>query len=797
MFTIGLVCGGPSLERGISLNSARSVLDHLQSASVRIVPFFVDQNCDFHALNPDQLYSNTPQDFDFKLAQVGELLTQDSLQQALRACDLVFSVIHGTFGEDGQLAAKLESWDIPFVGSSSAASARAYHKDQALTHLQAGNFPTIPWLCLEKGKLDRAAVNAFWRTHIPKQGVVKPVAGGSSIDVSIVASPDDLFDICTEAHSRHDKMILQPFYSGMELTVTLVETENGTIVSLPPTATKMLHGTETIFSYRDKYLPSYSTHNTTPAPIPVAHLADIATQTKALFRHFDMSDCVRLDGWYDPEEGFICNDVNPMTGLEQSSFFFKQAACCGASHANILQTLIRSACTRQNLCHLTAYLSPESATQKISVPVLFGGSSTERQVSVLSGSNVWLKLMRADNLTPHAFFLDQSNQVWRLPYVLALHHTVEEIEADIARYQNIPSDLQHHILALSDHLMIPDHQRPFQYQLNPTNLASFLDLCQEQYPFVFLGLHGGIGEDGTIQQMLTSRNLAFNGSLSRASQLCMDKKATRDCIRQAQIKQVVSPKQACIDATAFAQSSEQHSLSLWASLCQDTDHHGPFIIKPMQDGCSSGIVRINDATDLHTYCRLVTNRATTIDPNTFHDQPQPIALSNRSDTMLIEPYIVTDEVRVAHQELHHTPKTGWLELTVVVRQQGNQLVAFTPSITVSESAVLSVEEKFQGGTGINLTPPPENLLSQQDVNLIQDLVAQCATALGLSQYARLDIFFHRIRKEMIVIEANTLPALTPSTVLYQQALVENPPIRPGHFLQQLVDERLVELVVPS
>ncbi len=797
MFTIGLVCGGPSLERGISLNSARSALDHLQSASVKIVPFFVDQNRDFHALNPDQLYSNTPQDFDFKLAHVGKQLTPESLQQALRACDLVFSVIHGVFGEDGQLAAQLESWDIPFVGSSSAACDRAYHKDQALAHLQAGNFPTIPWLCLEKGKLDRAVLDAFWHKHIPKQGVVKPVAGGSSIDVSMVASPDDLIDICTEAFSRHKKMILQPFYSGMELTVTLVETENGTIVSLPPTATKMLHGTETIFSYRDKYLPSYSTHNTTPAPIPVTHLADIASQTQAMFRHFGMSDCVRLDGWYDPEQGFICNDVNPMTGLEQSSFFFKQAACCGASHADILQTLVRSACARQNLSHLTSYLPSKPASDNLPVPVLFGGSSTERQVSVLSGSNVWLKLMRAGNLTPHAFFLDPSNQVWRLPYVLALHHTVEEIEADIQRYQGIPSDLQHYILALSDHLSIPDHQRPFQYHLDPISLTSFLDLCQEQYPFVFLGLHGGIGEDGTLQQMLTCRNLAFNGSLSQASQLCMDKKATRDCIRHAHIKQVISPKQARIDAASFAQSDQQHSLSLWSNLCQDTEHGGPFIIKPMKDGCSSGIVRINDAADLHTYCRLVADRATTIAPNTFHDQPQPIALSSRADAMLIEPYIATDDVRVENQTLHHIPQTGWLELTVVVRQQGNKLVAFTPSITVSESAVLSVEEKFQGGTGINLTPPPESLLTQKDVALIQNLVAQCATALGLSQYARMDIFFHRTRKEMIVIEANTLPALTPSTVLYQQALVENPPIRPGCFLQQLVQERLVEVVIPS
>ncbi len=58
---VGVICGGPSPERGISLNSARSILDHLASRDVTIIPFYVDVYKNFYKLSPHQLYSNTPQ----------------------------------------------------------------------------------------------------------------------------------------------------------------------------------------------------------------------------------------------------------------------------------------------------------------------------------------------------------------------------------------------------------------------------------------------------------------------------------------------------------------------------------------------------------------------------------------------------------------------------------------------------------------------------------------------------------------------------------------------------------------
>lgn len=64
---VALICGGPSAERGISLNSARSVLDHIQAEDLSVSCYYIDCQLNAYAISPAQMYSNTPADFDFKL----------------------------------------------------------------------------------------------------------------------------------------------------------------------------------------------------------------------------------------------------------------------------------------------------------------------------------------------------------------------------------------------------------------------------------------------------------------------------------------------------------------------------------------------------------------------------------------------------------------------------------------------------------------------------------------------------------------------------------------------------------
>ena len=112
MFTVGIICGGPSAERGISLNSARTLQDHLDNDKCCTKIFFVNHACEFFQIDNKHLYSNTPSDFDFKMKEIGSAIDTEHLAEVLGSCDIIFPVIHGAFGEDGKLQNILENLNI-------------------------------------------------------------------------------------------------------------------------------------------------------------------------------------------------------------------------------------------------------------------------------------------------------------------------------------------------------------------------------------------------------------------------------------------------------------------------------------------------------------------------------------------------------------------------------------------------------------------------------------------------------------------------------------------------------------
>ena len=154
--------------------------------------------------------------------------------------------------------------------------------------------------------------------------------------------------------------------------------------------------------------------------------------------------------------------------------------------------------------------------------------------------------------------------------------------------------------------------------------------------------------------------------------------------------------------------------------------------------------------------------------------------------LLFEEFIVTDSLRVDGKKLIWKHNTGWVEITVGVLEEGNRIRALNPSITVATGNVLSLEEKFQGGTGVNITPPPEDYVAPLVIKRAKNRIEKVARMLGLQGYSRIDAFMHRESGELIIIEVNSLPGLTPATVIYHQALAERSPMYPVTFLEKIV-----------
>jgi len=786
--SVCLVAGGPSGERGISLNSARSLCDHLTGDGIAIDTIvYYDALGRAYRLPKADLYSNTPSDFDFKLQAHGRVLSLDEQRHAFADGDrLVFPVIHGRFGEDGQLQRLLESCDAAFVGSGAVACARAFHKGAAAQALAAHGFATLPQLLLtrETGDLFHAVHTWMEAERLPWPLIVKPAIGGSSIGVHLFIDGAMLRDGLPPLLAEHDELLVQPRCLGREFTVVVIESLAGEPVALLPTEIEKQQAE--IFTYRQKYLPSGEVAYHTPPRFAEDVIQRIRTEAEAIFAALELRDVARIDGWLLENGEIRFSDLNPISGMEQNSFLFQQAARVGFSHRGLLRHIVRTACRRTGRAFPSS--SPKTSTAKQRVAVLFGGASSERHVSLMSGTNVWLKLRNSARYCPEPYLLTGDDRVWRVSYAAALNHTVEEVQAVCAAEEDplVRARLDAYRQQARARLGI-EHERAESDVIAPPSSRSLTAFLDEE-SHVFLALHGGIGENGVLQAELERRGSRFNGSGSAASRLCSDKAATGTALSGFLDQGITVPSKWADTTQAWCDRLEP---ALWVAL-QERLGSAIVIVKPQSDGCSTGVVPLATYDELALYLEYVRRGAEAIPDGLFlHKQGRTALPMPAVPALLFETYIATDEVRVREDgRLDWRHVNDWIEVTVGVLGRRGSMEALHPSLTVALDGVLSLEEKFMGGTGINLTPPPSPPLGRvapEAVAACRQRIAAVANTLGLNGYARIDAFMHCTTGEINVIEVNTLPGLTASTVLFHQALAATPPIYPLELLERLID----------
>jgi D-alanine--D-alanine ligase len=800
MVSLALLLGGPSQERGISLNSARSVADHLVGTDVQLKEIiYFDRHLRAYPISRSLLYCNTPSDFDFKLTLDGSVLTGEEFVARLRSVDLIFPAIHGAFGEDGQLQALLESAEVPFVGTGASACQVAFDKFRATDTLRTAGIGAVPGILVTSQQpaamRAQALLGAFPEAA---KVVIKPAQGGSSIDVHVLADRSAGAGIIEGMVSRYGRVVIQPWITGIEMTTIVMQGPSGPVALIPlQIELRNRLSDNDIFDYRRKYLASNDSHYYCPPAQNRAVIKEIQRVSEQAFSLLGLRDFARIDSWLRPDGEILVSEINPISGMEQNSFLFISAAQLGMSHADILRFIVQTAARRVGIEGVGR--SPVNAgapATRQQVGVLFGGETAERQVSVLSGTNVWLKLLGSQRYLPMPYLLDPDGSVWQLSYSAALRHSVEEIVEscrDAQRLDGVRSELASLVLqrlGLSgDNLSSP--------VVPPVRLT--MDEFLDQHDLVFIALHGGKGEDGTLQEVLNSHGVRYNGSDVAASRLCMDKYETGKIIAELAPEGIYTARRICVpllDALARDPSELWHEI---VAACGESR----VVVKPVDDGCSAGVVPLGRAEDLAQYLHLIDSGASRLQGDSFSllTAGQIIELPTKKQTrLLFEEYIETDDIRVDDTGLDTSNAasliwgqerdTGWVEVTVGVLGKKGSMMAMNPSITVASSGILSLEEKFMGGTGVNITPPPAPPLGRvrpEAVRMAKDRIARAANALGMAGYGRVDAFMHRETGEIIVIEANSLPGLTPATVFYHQGLAEDPPLPPRDILEMIVD----------
>jgi len=249
---------------------------------------------------------------------------------ALREVDLLFPILHGGAGEDGTLQGLLELAGLPYVGSGRLGCTLAMDKEVSKRLFQWAGIPTAPWSSdpEEGARIERELAFPL---------VVKPPSGGSTLGLSVVRNREALEPALAKARSYEERVLLERFVGGRELTVGVVGRKALPVGEIIPK--------HEIFDYTCKYEPGMA-QEIFPAELP----ADIAEEAQALaLRVHDLlflRDFSRIDFILDPEGGLWCLEANALPGMTANSLLPRAASAEGWSFPELCDRIVQGAMAR-------------------------------------------------------------------------------------------------------------------------------------------------------------------------------------------------------------------------------------------------------------------------------------------------------------------------------------------------------------------------------------------------------------------------------------------------------------------
>lgn len=711
---VGILMGGKSQEREVSYNSGRTVCDHLDEYLYVAIPIFQTIDNRLYILPWKFLHRGKIADFEHRLAQEAEEITWDILKTHI---DFAYIAMHGSFAEDGRLQGVLETLRIPYLGSKILASACGMNKvmqkkmlaNELIKVPRGIDIPASRIIHNKITDIDLQRMLSDAELHMPL--IVKPAHEGSSLGVSIATDTDMLMQslkkACAALTDHKQSILIEEKIEGMEFScVTLFDTELKQFFALPPTEIVYTKG-KTLFDYEQKYMPG-QVLEFTPARCPQEIIDAITTACTTATTALGMCTLSRTDGFVTSSGEIVIVDVNSFSGMAPSSFMFREAAHINMNHPQLINYLIRTELYNYPALPQPTMQYKNHSQPRLRVAVLFGGDSNEREISLESGRNIIYKLdpIRYEALP---LFVDDALNLYYINQRLLVSASTQEIA-----------------------LLVTDKEK--------INWHALPKLCD----FVFIGLHGGSGENGAIQGMLEMLGLPYNGSGVLPSALCINKHATNRFLASQGLD---VPKGMLIQNLAWAEYQTKQIALIEAQISY------PMIVKPHDDGCSVMVHKVSNPSEL----------IEAID-----------AILTVKSSALIEECI-----------------TG-MELTIGVI--GNQEPrALIPSQAIAQSSILSIQEKFLPGAGENQTPAP---ISSSATLLTQEKVVHAYTAIGCKGYARIDCFYQNApqsptgQERVIILEINTLPGMTPATCIFHQAAEEK--ITPREFISMIIELGLQE-----
>jgi D-alanine-D-alanine ligase len=354
---IAVLFGGRSGEHEVSLISARSVLSALDPEKYEITQIGITkEGVWLTGENVLEKLSEGQKD-DNKLNQVviipdqyhnsiWEIQNTNSAWniKSITNVDVVFPVLHGTFGEDGTLQGYLELADLPYVGAGVTGSAVGMDKGIFKDVMRANNIPTVASILVLRSEIEKNIQNVIQQaeTISPYPLFVKPANLGSSVGITKCNSSSDLGEGLMEAAAYDRRVLVERGLNAQEIEVSVL----GNDVPVASVPGEVLPSRE-FYSYESKYIDGTSSL-LIPAPLPAQTAEIIRKMAVRAYRAIDCAGMARVDFFVEKgTDEIYLNELNTIPGFTSISMYPKLWEASGVPYPKLVDRLVELAIERK------------------------------------------------------------------------------------------------------------------------------------------------------------------------------------------------------------------------------------------------------------------------------------------------------------------------------------------------------------------------------------------------------------------------------------------------------------------
>ena len=288
---VGVLMGGPSEEREVSIATGKAVIKACAENGYIATEFGFTNNYKKHL-------------------------------KKLKTQNIIFNALHGGIGENGKIQAWLDKNNIKYTGSGAFASSLCMDKAASKEIAKRNGIETPDWQLIQK---------ATQKVKISLPFVVKPNDQGSTVGLSIVKNDQFIQSAIDLAFQHGNKVIIEKFISGRELTMPIINEDAYPIVEINPK--------NNYYDYECKYTPGMSEYSC-PADLEQSLVEKIESNTIELFQKFDCSVYARADYILDKSGVPYFLEMNTLPGMTSTSLVPKSANAKGQSFQRLIRYII-------------------------------------------------------------------------------------------------------------------------------------------------------------------------------------------------------------------------------------------------------------------------------------------------------------------------------------------------------------------------------------------------------------------------------------------------------------------------